>query len=104
MELVAASIEIEPRARDSNNLSEKRFCTQYMQMLLISASGARRPPSTLGLRVEQDDRKRAAEMESTDHLAGEAAEFITTDRILEDLTLEERLDAMVDRAMRRLAK
>ncbi len=30
--------------------------------------------------------------------------LITTDRILEDLTLEERLDAMVDRAMRRLAK
>jgi hypothetical protein len=45
-----------------------------------------------------------AEMESPDHLAAKAAEFITTDRILEDLTLEERLDAMVDRAMRRLAQ
>lgn len=42
------------------------------------------------------------EMESPDHLAAKAAEFITTDRILEDLALEERLDAMVDRAMRRL--
>jgi hypothetical protein len=29
---------------------------------------------------------------------------LSTDRILEDLTLEERLDAMVDRAMRRLAQ
>ncbi len=45
-----------------------------------------------------------AEMESPDHLAAKAAEFITTDRILEDLDLEERLDAMVDRAMRRLAQ
>jgi hypothetical protein len=45
-----------------------------------------------------------AEMDSPDHLATKAAEFITTDRILEDLALEERLDAMVDRAMRRLAQ
>jgi hypothetical protein len=45
-----------------------------------------------------------AEMDSPDYLAAKAAEFITTDRILEDLTLEERLDAMVDRAMRRLAQ
>jgi hypothetical protein len=45
-----------------------------------------------------------AEMESPDHLAAKAAEFITADRILEDLNLEERLDAMVDRAMRRLAQ
>jgi hypothetical protein len=36
--------------------------------------------------------------------AAKAAEFITTDRILEDLVLEERLDAMVDRAMRGLAQ
>jgi hypothetical protein len=43
-------------------------------------------------------------MESPNHLAAKAAEFITTDRILEDLALEERLDAMVDRAMRRLAQ
>jgi len=45
-----------------------------------------------------------AEMDSPDYLAAKAAEFITTDRILEDLDLEERLDAMVDRAMRRLAQ
>jgi hypothetical protein len=45
-----------------------------------------------------------AEMDSPDYLAAKAAEFITTDRIIEDLTLEERLDAMVDRAMRRLAQ
>jgi hypothetical protein len=45
-----------------------------------------------------------AEMDSSDYLATKAAEFITTDRILEDLALEERLDAMVDRAMRRLAQ
>jgi hypothetical protein len=45
-----------------------------------------------------------AEMESPDHLAAKAGEFITTDRILEDLALEERLDTMVDRAMRRLAQ
>ena len=43
-------------------------------------------------------------MDSPDYLAAKAAEFITTDRILEDLGLEERLDAMVDRAMRRLAQ
>jgi hypothetical protein len=45
-----------------------------------------------------------AEMDSPDRLAAKAAEFITSDRILEDLNLEERLDAMVDRAMRRLAQ
>jgi hypothetical protein len=45
-----------------------------------------------------------SEMDSPDYLAAKAAEFITTDRILEDLALEERLDAMVDRAMRRLAQ
>jgi hypothetical protein len=45
-----------------------------------------------------------SKMESPDYLAAKAAEFITTDRILEDLALEERLDAMVDRAMRRLAQ
>jgi hypothetical protein len=45
-----------------------------------------------------------AEMESPDYLAAKAAEFITTDRILEDIALEERLHAMVDRAMRRLAQ
>jgi hypothetical protein len=45
-----------------------------------------------------------AEMDSPDYLAAKAAEFITTDRIVEDITLEERLDAMVDRAMRRLAQ
>jgi hypothetical protein len=45
-----------------------------------------------------------AEMDSPDYLAAKAAEFITTDRILEDLALEERLDTMVDRAMRRLAQ
>jgi hypothetical protein len=32
------------------------------------------------------------------------AHDIATDRIIEDLTLEERLDAVVDRAMRRLAQ
>jgi hypothetical protein len=45
-----------------------------------------------------------AEMDSPDYLAAKAAEFITADRIIEDLTLEERLDAVVDRAMRRLAQ
>jgi hypothetical protein len=35
-----------------------------------------------------------AEMDSPDYLAAKAAEFITTDRILEDLALEERLDAI----------
>ena len=45
-----------------------------------------------------------SEMDSPDYLAAKAAEFITTDRIIEDLMLEERLDAMVDRAMRRLAQ
>ena len=45
-----------------------------------------------------------AEMDSPDYLAAKAAQFMTTDRIIEDITLEERLDAMVDRAMRRLAQ
>ena len=45
-----------------------------------------------------------SEMDSPGFLAAKAAEFITTDRIIEDLTLEERLDAVIDRAMRRLAQ
>jgi hypothetical protein len=45
-----------------------------------------------------------AEMGSTVNLAAKAASFITTDRIIEDLVLEERLDAMIDRAIRRLAQ
>jgi hypothetical protein len=40
-----------------------------------------------------------AEMESPDYLAAKAAEFMTTERILEDLDLEERLDAVMERAM-----
>jgi len=36
--------------------------------------------------------------------AGKAAEFLTTDRVLEDLAAEERLDAMIDRAIRRLSQ
>jgi hypothetical protein len=44
-----------------------------------------------------------AEMASPVNLAAKAA-FITTDRIIEDLMLEERLDAMIDRAIRRLAQ
>lgn len=36
--------------------------------------------------------------------AGKAAEFLTIDRILEDLAAEERLDAMIDRAIRRLSQ
>ncbi|MDP2354556.1 MAG: hypothetical protein Q8M31_00630 [Beijerinckiaceae bacterium] len=48
--------------------------------------------------------KARAEMDSPDYLAAKAAEFMTTDRIIEDIALEERLDAMVDRAMRRLAQ
>jgi hypothetical protein len=45
-----------------------------------------------------------ATSDSPDYLAAKAAEFITTDRILEDRALEERLDVMEDRAMRRLAQ
>jgi hypothetical protein len=33
-----------------------------------------------------------------------ASEFLTEDRILEDLALEERLDATMDKAIRRLAQ
>ena len=33
-----------------------------------------------------------------------ASEFLTEDRILEDLALEERLDAAMDKAVRRLAQ
>jgi len=45
-----------------------------------------------------------AEMGSPVNLAAKAAAFITTDRIIEDLMLEERLDGMIDRAIRRLAQ
>ena len=45
-----------------------------------------------------------AELERPDHLAAKAAEFMTVDRINEDIDLEERLDAMMDRAIRRLAQ
>ena len=45
-----------------------------------------------------------AEMASPVNLAAKAAAFITTDRIIEDLVLEERLDGMIDRAIRRLAQ
>jgi hypothetical protein len=45
-----------------------------------------------------------AEMASPVNLAAKAAAFITTDRIIEDLILEERLDGMIDRAIRRLAQ
>ena len=45
-----------------------------------------------------------AEMASPVNLAAKAAAFITTDRIIEDLVLEERLDAMIDRTIRRLAQ
>jgi hypothetical protein len=44
------------------------------------------------------------EMESADFLAATPQSSLRPDRILEDLALEERLDAMVDRAMRRLAQ
>ncbi len=36
--------------------------------------------------------------------AAKAAEFLTIDRVLEDITAEERLDAMMDRAIRRLSQ
>jgi hypothetical protein len=68
------------------------------------AAGSRRQSRGLSKTKDGLLPRARAEMESPDHLAGKAAEFITTDRILEDLTLEERLDAMVDRAMRRLAQ
>jgi hypothetical protein len=45
-----------------------------------------------------------AEMIGPVHLAAKAAAFLTADRIIADLTLEERLDAMIDRAIRRLAQ
>jgi hypothetical protein len=45
-----------------------------------------------------------AEMESPFNLAAKAAAFLTTDRIIADLLLEERLDAMIDRAISRLAQ
>ena len=42
---------------------------------------------------------------SDDYIAAKtASEFLTEDRILEDLALEERLDATMDKAIRRLAQ
>ena len=46
-----------------------------------------------------------SERPSDDYIAAKtAAEFLTEDRILEDLALEERLDATMDKAIRRLAQ
>jgi len=44
------------------------------------------------------------DLESPYSLAAKSAQFLTTDVILEDLALEERLDAVIDRATRRLAQ
>jgi hypothetical protein len=46
-----------------------------------------------------------AEHPSDDHIAAKtASEFLTAERIMEDLALEERLDATMDKAIRRLAQ
>jgi hypothetical protein len=46
-----------------------------------------------------------SERPSDDYIAAKtASEFLTEDRILEDLALEERLDATMDKAIRRLAQ
>jgi hypothetical protein len=45
-----------------------------------------------------------AELTSPVNLAAKAAAFLTPERIFEDLALEERLDTMIDRAIRRLAQ
>jgi hypothetical protein len=45
------------------------------------------------------------ERPSDDYIAAKtASEFLTAERILEDLALEERLDATMDKAIRRLAQ
>ena len=65
------------------------------------------PEWALAVKIQVDDvllPRARAEMETPDYLAAKAAGFMTTDRIIEDIALEERLDAMVDRAMRRLAQ
>src|SRR3979411_3521271 len=46
-----------------------------------------------------------SERPTDDYIAAKtAAEFLTPDRIMEDLALEERLDATMDKAIRRLAQ
>jgi hypothetical protein len=46
-----------------------------------------------------------AERPSDEYIAARtAAEFLTSERIMEDLALEERLDAIMDKAIRRLAQ
>src|SRR3954468_12607298 len=46
-----------------------------------------------------------SEQPTDDYIAAKtAAEFLTPERILEDLALEERLDATMDKAIRRLAQ
>jgi len=46
-----------------------------------------------------------SERPSDDYIAAQtASEFLTAERILEDLALEERLDATMDKAIRRLAQ
>ncbi len=83
---------------------------QFLEMMMNMLGGENYPTTpewVQAVKREVDEvllPRARAEMESPDHLAAKAAEFITTDRILEDLALEERLDAMVDRAMRRLAQ
>ena len=45
-----------------------------------------------------------AVLEAPDRMAQAAADFMTMDRIMEDIEAEERLDAIIDRATRRLAQ
>jgi hypothetical protein len=49
-------------------------------------------------------RARNERLSDDDIAAKTASEFLTTERILEDLALEERLDATMDKAIRRLAQ
>ncbi len=50
--------------------------------------------------AEQEDNPQ----ESYSYLDETAAEFFTIERVMEDIDLEERLDALIDRAIRRLAQ
>jgi len=61
-----------------------------VRTVIVALCGPHVRPLSAAREVDEVLLPRArAELESPDHLAAKAAEFITTDRILEDLNLEE---------------
>lgn len=88
------------------NMLGKEFST-HLNNHVPKASFSSTPEWVAAIKQEVDDvllPKVRAEMDSTENLLEKVADFMTPDRILGDLALEERLDATIDRAIRRLAQ